>query len=77
MTGCHCQSRVISDQDLSMVRAARFGRAEHFDHRRRRHRASHRPDGDPRYEGGDQLPVTRCQICHRTVAYRPGCLVKS
>ena len=19
-----------------------------------------------------QLPVTRCQICHRTVAYRPG-----
>jgi hypothetical protein len=21
-----------------------------------------------------QLPVTRCQICHRTVAYRPGSL---
>jgi hypothetical protein len=21
-----------------------------------------------------QLPVTRCEICHRTVAYRPGCL---
>jgi hypothetical protein len=20
------------------------------------------------------LPVTRCQICHRTVAYRPGAL---
>jgi hypothetical protein len=19
-----------------------------------------------------QLPVTRCQICHRTIAYRPG-----
>ena len=21
-----------------------------------------------------KLPVTRCQICHRTVAYRPGSL---
>jgi hypothetical protein len=21
-----------------------------------------------------QLPVTRCEICHRTVAYRPGSL---
>ena len=21
-----------------------------------------------------RLPVTRCQICHRTVAYRPGSL---
>jgi len=21
-----------------------------------------------------QLPLTRCQICHRTVAYRPGSL---
>jgi hypothetical protein len=21
-----------------------------------------------------QLPVTRCEICHRTVAYRPGTL---
>jgi len=21
-----------------------------------------------------QLPVTRCQICHRTAAYRPGIL---
>jgi hypothetical protein len=21
-----------------------------------------------------RLPVTRCQICHRTVAYRPGTL---
>ena len=21
-----------------------------------------------------QLPVTRCQMCHRTVAYRPGSL---
>ena len=21
-----------------------------------------------------QLPVTRCEICHHTVAYRPGCL---
>lgn len=21
-----------------------------------------------------QLPVTRCRICHRTVAYRPGSL---
>ncbi len=21
-----------------------------------------------------QLPVTRCQVCHRTVAYRPGSL---
>lgn len=20
------------------------------------------------------LPVARCQICHRTVAYRPGCI---
>jgi len=23
-----------------------------------------------------QLPVTRCQICHRTVAYRPGNLTE-
>jgi len=23
-----------------------------------------------------RLPVTRCQICHRTVAYRPGDLSK-
>ena len=23
-----------------------------------------------------QLPVTRCQICHRTVAYRPGTLTE-
>ena len=23
-----------------------------------------------------QLPVTRCQICHRTVAYRPGKLTE-
>jgi hypothetical protein len=23
------------------------------------------------------LPVTRCQICHRTVAYRPGNLSES
>jgi hypothetical protein len=23
-----------------------------------------------------QLPVTHCQICHRTVAYRPGGLGK-
>ncbi len=22
------------------------------------------------------LPVTRCQICHRTVAYRPGTLTE-
>ena len=22
----------------------------------------------------NQLPVTRCEICHRTVAYRPGTL---
>jgi hypothetical protein len=21
-----------------------------------------------------QLPVTRCQLCHRTVAYRPGAI---
>jgi len=24
-----------------------------------------------------QLPVTRCQICHRTVAYRPGTLTEA
>ena len=23
-----------------------------------------------------QLPLTRCQICHRTVAYRPGNLTE-
>jgi len=23
-----------------------------------------------------QLPVTRCQVCHRTVAYRPGTLTE-
>ena len=23
---------------------------------------------------GTHLPVSRCQICHRTVAYRPGSL---
>ena len=23
-----------------------------------------------------QLPVTRCQICHRTVAYRPGTIAE-
>jgi hypothetical protein len=23
-----------------------------------------------------RLPVTRCQICHRTVAYRPGSLTE-
>jgi hypothetical protein len=23
-----------------------------------------------------QLPVTRCQICHRTVTYRPGTLTE-
>jgi len=23
-----------------------------------------------------QLPVTRCQICHRTIAYRPGNLTE-
>ena len=23
-----------------------------------------------------QLPVTRCEICHRTVAYRPGNLTE-
>ena len=23
-----------------------------------------------------QLPLTRCQICHRTVAYRPGTLTE-
>jgi hypothetical protein len=23
-----------------------------------------------------RLPVTRCQICHRTVAYRPGTLTE-
>jgi hypothetical protein len=23
-----------------------------------------------------QLPVTRCQICHRTVAFRPGSLTE-
>jgi hypothetical protein len=23
-----------------------------------------------------QLPVTRCQICHRTVAYRPGTITE-
>jgi hypothetical protein len=23
-----------------------------------------------------QLPATRCQICHRTVAYRPGTLTE-
>ena len=24
-----------------------------------------------------KLPVTRCQICHRTVAYRPGTLTEA
>jgi hypothetical protein len=24
-----------------------------------------------------QLPVTRCQICHRTVAYRPGTITEA
>ena len=26
----------------------------------------------PRFPATQQLPVTRCQICDRTVAYRPG-----